>query len=58
VCIGIPFQYVRSQTLLARLDFLKERHGIKEKDFLDFDALRQVRPQTYCNSVLFSFSIK
>ena len=40
VLIGIPFQYTESRILKARLEYLKESYGIKEGDFLTFDALR------------------
>lgn len=38
---GIPYQYTLSQTLRLRMEFLKENFQIPEKDFLDFDAMRQ-----------------
>ena len=38
---GVPFQYTKSQVLLARLDYLRRTHQIREGDFLNFDALRQ-----------------
>ena len=38
---GVPFQYTKSHVLLARLEFLQTHYGIKEADFLNFDALRQ-----------------
>ena len=38
---GVPFQYTKSRILIARLDYLKENYGIKESDFLIFDAMRQ-----------------
>ncbi len=41
VLIGVPYQYTRSRVLLARLEFLRTKHGISESDFLHFDALRQ-----------------
>lgn len=40
VLIGIPFQYTESRILKARLEYLRENYGIKEGDFLTFDALR------------------
>ena len=40
VLIGIPFQYTESRILKARLEYLRESYGIKEGDFLTFDALR------------------
>lgn len=41
ILIGVPYQYTRSRTLLARLQFLREKYNISESDFLHFDALRQ-----------------
>ncbi|CAI5745493.1 unnamed protein product [Peronospora destructor] len=38
---GIPFQYTLSNTLRARLEYLRYTHQIREGDFLTFDALRQ-----------------
>ena len=38
--IGAPFQYTESRILKARLEFLRETYGIKEQDFLSFDAMR------------------
>ncbi|KMV65916.1 Rad3-like DNA repair helicase [Encephalitozoon cuniculi EcunIII-L] len=40
VMLGVPFQYTESVRLKKRLDFLREEHGIKEYDFLTFDAMR------------------
>lgn len=40
ILFGIPYQYTESRILKARLDFMRERHGIRENDFLTFDALR------------------
>lgn len=40
VC-GVPFQYTKSRILLARLEYLAKEKGIKESDFLIFDAVRQ-----------------
>jgi DNA excision repair protein ERCC-2 len=37
---GIPYVYTLSSVLRARLDFLREMYGIKENDFLTFDAMR------------------
>jgi DNA excision repair protein ERCC-2 len=39
--LGIPYQYTLSHVLKARLDFMRTAHGIKDNDFLSFDALRQ-----------------
>ncbi len=38
--IGIPYQYTESRILKARLEFLRDNHLIREKDFLSFDAMR------------------
>ncbi|EED21465.1 TFIIH complex helicase Rad3, putative [Talaromyces stipitatus ATCC 10500] len=40
ICIGVPFQYTESRILRARLEFLRENYGIRENDFLSFDAMR------------------
>jgi DNA excision repair protein ERCC-2 len=40
--IGIPFQYILSRTLRARLAYLRDKFRIREGDFLTFDAMRQV----------------
>ena len=39
--IGVPFQYVKSLTLRARLDFLHTKFQIDESEFITFDAMRQ-----------------
>ena len=41
VVIGIPFQYTLSHVLRARLVYLRDSFGIREQDFLTFDAMRQ-----------------
>ena len=41
VVFGIPYQYTLSHVLRARLNFMRERYGIRDNDFLTFDALRQ-----------------
>jgi DNA excision repair protein ERCC-2 len=41
ILFGVPYQYTKSHVLRARLDFLRERHHIRDNDFLTFDALRQ-----------------
>ena len=41
VMFGVPFQYTKSHVLLARLEFLREKHKIRESEFLTFDAMRQ-----------------
>eukprot|EP00636_Phaeomonas_parva_P005982 CAMPEP_0118854258 /NCGR_PEP_ID=MMETSP1163-20130328/2524_1 /TAXON_ID=124430 /ORGANISM="Phaeomonas parva, Strain CCMP2877" /LENGTH=819 /DNA_ID=CAMNT_0006786953 /DNA_START=512 /DNA_END=2968 /DNA_ORIENTATION=+ len=38
---GVPFQYTKSLTLKARLDFLHTKFQINEADFITFDAMRQ-----------------
>jgi hypothetical protein len=38
---GIPYQYTLSHVLRARLNYMRERYGIRDNDFLTFDALRQ-----------------
>lgn len=40
VVMGIPFQFTLSHVLRARLQYLSERYGIREQDFLTFDAIR------------------
>ena len=40
--IGIPFQYTRSRALLARTDYLKNNFNIEPKEFITFDAIKQV----------------
>ncbi|KAM0671662.1 Rad3-like DNA repair helicase [Ordospora colligata] len=40
VMIGIPFQYTESVRLKKRLEFLRLEYGIKEYEFLTFDAMR------------------
>ena len=40
IVIGIPFQYTLSHVLRARLQYLNDRYGIREQDFLTFDAIR------------------
>ncbi|KAG0419663.1 General transcription and DNA repair factor IIH helicase subunit XPD [Dictyocoela roeselum] len=39
VVVGVPFQYTESIRLKKRLEFLRE-YGIRESDFLNFDAMR------------------
>ena len=41
VLAGIPFQYTLSHVLRARLTYLHNTFGIREQDFLTFDAIRQ-----------------
>lgn len=38
---GVPFQYAESPWLKKRLEFLAEEFGIRENEFLSFDAMRQ-----------------
>lgn len=40
IMFGIPYQYTESRILKARLEFMREQYGIRENDFLTFDALR------------------
>lgn len=40
IMFGIPYQYTESRILKARLEFMREEYGIRESDFLTFDALR------------------
>jgi len=39
--LGVPFQYTESPRLKKRLEFLGEELGIREAEFLSFDAMRQ-----------------
>ena len=41
VMVGIPYQYTLSRVLLARLSYLQQKFNITNKDYLNFDALRQ-----------------
>lgn len=41
VIIGVPFQYSKSKPLLCRMEYAEKTHGISNKDFLTFDAMRQ-----------------
>ena len=41
IVIGVPYQYTRSHTLRARLDYMRDKYRIRENDFLTFDAVRQ-----------------
>ncbi|KAL6121161.1 rad15 [Nucleospora cyclopteri] len=40
VMLGVPFMYTESVRLKERLKYLKKEYGIKEYDFLVFDAMR------------------
>jgi DNA excision repair protein ERCC-2 len=40
IMFGIPYQYTESRILKARLEYMREQYGIRENDFLTFDALR------------------
>lgn len=42
IMFGVPFQYTVSHILRARLEYLQTHYQIREQDFLNFDALRQV----------------
>ncbi|KAI5171010.1 DNA excision repair protein ERCC-2 [Nematocida sp. LUAm3] len=37
---GVPFQYTESPQLKKRLEFLSESLGVRESEFLSFDAMR------------------
>ena len=41
VMLGVPYQYTKSKTLMARLEYTREKFRIREADFLAFDAVRQ-----------------
>ena len=41
VIMGVPYQYTKSKTLMARMEFTREKFRIREQDFLSFDAVRQ-----------------
>ncbi|CAK9304415.1 unnamed protein product [Gordionus sp. m RMFG-2023] len=41
VVFGVPYMYTQSKVLRARLDYLRQNFGIRESDFLTFDAMRQ-----------------
>jgi len=41
VMFGVPFQYTLSHVLRARLEYLDAHYQIRERDFLNFDAIRQ-----------------
>uniref|UniRef100_A0A914GXT4 DNA 5'-3' helicase n=1 Tax=Globodera rostochiensis TaxID=31243 RepID=A0A914GXT4_GLORO len=40
VMLGIPYVYTESRILRARLEYLRDQFGIRENDFLTFDAMR------------------
>ncbi|KAK2952140.1 putative General transcription and DNA repair factor IIH helicase subunit XPD [Blattamonas nauphoetae] len=40
ICFGIPYINTESLSLRARLEYLRTKHGITEKEFLSFDAMR------------------
>ncbi|CAI4230644.1 unnamed protein product [Auanema sp. JU1783] len=40
IMLGIPYVYTESRVLRARLEYLRDQFGIKENDFLTFDAMR------------------
>lgn len=40
VLFGVPYQFTLSRRLRARLEYLKDTHGIQEQEFLTFDAMR------------------
>lgn len=39
--LGVPFQYTENPRLKKRLEFLAEEFGLRESEFLSFDAMRQ-----------------
>lgn len=39
--LGVPFQYTESPRLKKRLEFLAQEFGVRESEFLSFDAMRQ-----------------
>lgn len=41
VMFGIPYVYTESRILRGRLEYLRDQFGIRENDFLTFDAMRQ-----------------
>lgn len=41
IVLGIPYQYTESARLRRRLDFLADEFGVREQEFLSFDAMRQ-----------------
>ena len=38
--IGIPYVYTESRVLRARLEYMRQNFGIRENEFLTFDAIR------------------
>ena len=40
--IGIPFQYTKSRALFCRMEYLEKYFNVSPKDFIVFDAMRQV----------------
>lgn len=42
IMFGVPYQYTLSHVLRARLEYLQTHYQIREQDFLNFDAIRQV----------------
>jgi len=40
ILYGIPFVYTESRILKARLEYMRDKYQVKEKDFLSFDAMR------------------
>ncbi|KAH7731005.1 DNA excision repair protein ERCC-2 [Aphelenchoides avenae] len=40
IMLGIPYVYTESRILRARLEYLRDQYGIRENDFLTFDAMR------------------
>ncbi|CAI2349832.1 unnamed protein product [Caenorhabditis sp. 36 PRJEB53466] len=40
IMLGIPYMYTESRVLRSRLEYLRDQFGIKQNDFLTFDAMR------------------
>lgn len=40
IVFGVPYQYTESRVLKARLEYVRAHCGVRESDFLAFDALR------------------
>lgn len=41
VMMGIPYRYTLDRVLRSRMEFLQQRFGIRHRDYLNFDAIRQ-----------------
>jgi hypothetical protein len=42
--VGVPYPYTRGPLHLARREFVRDRHRIREPEFQAFEAMRTVRP--------------